>query len=192
MRRRRCCEKCGARFTTLERIYSKLPRTPAQLATNNGALPSPRSKLSTDDVLAIFFSDPKISNRKLAERFQVTAQTIADVRRGRTHRKLIEAQAQQRLCVNCEHWSLARYCYFGFPDPDEIGPAAARDCDNFVFRSAAPAPAPTDPTPPSGTPSAAAARPSRRSPHPPPPAVRVIVAASRNPAASTSSHRLAC
>lgn len=189
MRRRRCCDRCDTRFTTLERVYSRLPRTPAQLSVRNGILPPAHAKLSDDDVLTIFSADPELTNTKLAERFRVTPQAVADVRRGRTHRKLIEGQSQQRLCVNCDHWCSSRYCYFGFPEPEEMGPVAARECDNFRFKSTDPAPAPTSPAPPSGTPSAAAARPSVQSPRPSPPAVRVIAAASHTPAASASSRR---
>lgn len=153
IRRRRQCLNCSTRFTTLERFFRKLPATPKQRATINLPPPHFPARLAPEAVLTIFHSPASVTSTELARRFHVTRQAITDVRKGRSHIKVIEALSQGPLCPQCEHWSKNGYCLFGFPDPQEIGPSAAADCN--IFSPKAPA---SDPGPQSSPPASPRSR----------------------------------
>lgn len=132
VRRRRECTACTHRWTTLERIYAKLPRprTGRPMPVPRGGRPR---KLTDQQVLAIYHADlSHVTMAQLAERHSVSRETVRQIRKGKVYKKLLASMATIRLCTDCIHWAtVGHYCTMGFPDPEDEGLAFASDCSLY-------------------------------------------------------------
>lgn len=136
VRRRRTCASCGHRWSTLERIYAKLPH-PQKGKPVPRLDPYRKRKLTSEQVLAIYHADlAQTTLLELANRHGVTRETVRQIRAGETHRKLLANSDGLHLCSNCIHWARSSYCTMGFPDPEEEGPTFAAECSLYEARNA--------------------------------------------------------
>lgn len=134
VRRRRICASCGHRWSTLERIYKKLPHPQKGQVTPR--LRPHRGKLTTEQVLAIYHADTdKTPLLALAEKYGVSREAIRQLRAGLTYKSVLAETGSMQLCSNCIHWARTGYCTMGFPDPEEDGPAFAADCNLYEART---------------------------------------------------------
>lgn len=136
VRRRRECIKCGHRWSTLERTYSRLPH-PQKGQPVERLHVNRKRKLTDEQALAIFYADmSKTTVTKLAKAYGVSHQVVSQIRGGKTYTNLIAQAAGLQLCSNCIHWaSSGCYCTMGFPDPELEGPTFAADCTLYEART---------------------------------------------------------
>lgn len=135
VRRRRVCISCGHRWSTLERIYAKLPH-PQKGKPVPRLDPYRKRKLNREQVLAIYHADLSATTLvDLASRYGVTRETVRQIRAGLTHRKLLASTDDLQLCTGCIHWARSGYCTMGFPDPEEEGPTFAAECSLYAERT---------------------------------------------------------
>lgn len=132
MRRRRRCEECGHRWSTLERVFTKIPHPlKGQRVQRLEPHHHPR-KLTDEQAVAIFHAkDQGQTMKALAERYGVSRETIRGIWRGRSRVSAIRNAGKVQLCTDCAHWRRS-YCAMGFPDPEDEGPAFARDCSLYA------------------------------------------------------------
>lgn len=91
--------------------------------------------LTEDAVVDILES--RISDAKAGEKYGISRQSVQQIRRGNTYANVRPdiPRRNNHSCKKCEHWRDG-YCSFGFPDPIEEGPRAARDCNMYAVISA--------------------------------------------------------
>lgn len=111
-RRRRCCD-CGYKWTE-----------------GRGA----GNKLSEADVIEILGSPRSLSNTMLAQRYDVSRETIRQVRCGMSY-KHVKCDAPRpdgsRYCTSCIHFKKDVGCRMQFPDYEELGAIFASECETY-------------------------------------------------------------
>lgn len=136
VRRRRECDGCGHRFSSLERVYVKIPSAMKGQPLDRFKDTQHKSRLTDEQVLAIYHSSKNVSTVELARRHGISKEAVRQIQRGITHKKVLAAHQSVTLCSGCVNWSAAgSYCLMGFPDPELEGMAFAKDCSLYEPRT---------------------------------------------------------
>lgn len=95
-----------------------------------------RFQRTLTDNAVVDILESKVSDAKAGKKYGISRQSVQQIRRGNTYanvRPEIPRRSNQS-CRKCEHWR-KDCCSFGFPDPIEEGPQAARDCSLYAVIS---------------------------------------------------------